>query len=164
VLDKVKPDYVSIWEDMCYKNGPLISPKLFEEFMLPCYKKVTSLIRSKGVDLIMVDTDGNHEPITELFMEGGVNCMYPLEYICELDAVKLREKYGRKLRLVGNIDKMALVAGPKAIDKELERVMLLIEEGGYIVSVDHCVPADVPFQHYVYYIKKLKKIIEKQYP
>jgi len=44
---------------MCYKSGPLISPKHFEEFMLPNYKKVTNLIRSKGVDIVMVDTDGN---------------------------------------------------------------------------------------------------------
>ena len=161
VLDKVRPDYVTIWEDMCYKNGPLVSPKLFEEFMLPNYKKVTSLVRSRGVDIVMVDTDGNHEAITDLFMEGGVNCLYPLEYVCGLDAVKLRERFGRRLRLIGNIDKMALAAGPKYIDRELERVEPLIEEGGYIPSVDHAVPADVPFRHYLYYIRQLKKLIGK---
>jgi len=37
------------------------------------YKKVTRLMRSKGVDIVMVDTDGNHTPITGLFLEGGVN-------------------------------------------------------------------------------------------
>ena len=108
----------------------------------------------------MVDTDGNHEPITDLFMEGGVNCLYPLEFVCGLDAVKLREKFGRRLLLIGNIDKMALAAGPKYIDRELMRIKPLIEEGGYIPSVDHCVPADVPFQHYVYYIDRLKSILK----
>ncbi len=144
---------------MCYKSGPLISPKHFEEFMLPNYKKVTNLIRSKGVDIVMVDTDGNHEAITGLFMEGGVNCLYPLEKASGLNAVKLREKYGRRLLLIGNIDKRLLTAGLKYIDKELERLKPLIEEGGYIPSVDHAVPADVPFKHYVYYIEKLRNII-----
>ncbi len=161
VLDNVKPDYVSIWEDMCYRSGPLISPKLFEEYMLPNYKKVTGFIRGRGIDLIMVDTDGDHRPITELFLEGGVNCLYPLEAAAGVDAVKLREQYGRKLLLIGNIDKRALTAGPKAIDRELERVRPLLEEGGYIVSVDHCVPSDVPFKHYVYYIERVKELINK---
>ncbi len=43
----------------------------------------------------MVDTDGNHEAITDLSMEGGVNYLYPLEYVCGLDAVKLRERFGK---------------------------------------------------------------------
>jgi len=90
ILDKVKPDYVTVWENMCYKSRPLTSPRLFEEFMLPNYKKVTGLIRSRNVDIVMVDTDGNHEAITDLFMEGGVNRLYPLEHVCGLDAVKLR--------------------------------------------------------------------------
>lgn len=161
VLEKVKPDYVTIWEDMCYKSGPLISPKLFEEFMLPNYKKVTSLVRSRGVDIVMVDTDGNHEAITDLFMEGGVNCLYPLESASGLDAVKLREKFGRRLLLIGNVDKRALAASPKHIDRELERLAPLLEEGGYIPSVDHAVPADVPFQNYRYYIEKLRKLLER---
>ncbi len=161
VLNNIKPDYVTIWEDMCYRSGPLISPKLFEEFMLPNYKKVTSFIRSKGVDIIMVDTDGNHIPITDLFIEGGVNCLYPLEVAAGVNAVKLREEYGRKLLLIGNVDKRALILGNKAVDREIERIKPLLEEKGYIVSVDHCVPADVSFQNYMYYIKRVKKMIQE---
>ncbi|RLF13655.1 MAG: hypothetical protein DRJ66_07445 [Thermoprotei archaeon] len=160
VLSKVKPDYVTIWEDMCYKSGPLISPRLFEEFMLPNYKKITNFIRGKGIDIIMVDTDGNHVPIIELFLEGGVNCLYPLEVAANVDAVKLRENFGRRLLLIGNIDKRALIAGSKAIDKELGRIKPLLEEGGYIISIDHCVPADVPFKHYMYYIRRARELIE----
>jgi len=161
VLEKVRPDYVSIWEDMCYRSGPLISPKLFEEFMLPRYKEVTGLIRSFGVDLVMVDTDGNHEAITELFLEGGVNCLYPVERASGLDAVRLRERFGRRLLLIGNVDKRALAAGPKYIDGELERLRPLLEEGGYIFSVDHAVPADVPFGHYKYYVERVREMVSR---
>jgi uroporphyrinogen decarboxylase len=158
VLGKVKVDYATIWEDMSYNRGPHISPRLFEEFMLPCYRRLTSTLRSLGVDLIMVDTDGNFEALIPLFIEGGVNCFYPLEAAAYMDAVKLRKEYGRDLRLIGNVDKRALAAGFKTIDREIERVKPLIEEGGYIVSVDHCVSADIPFKHYAYYIDKIKKM------
>lgn len=158
VLSKVRVDYATIWEDMSYNRGPHISPKHFEEFMLPCYKRLTSTLRDYGVELIMVDTDGNFEVLIPLFIEGGVNCFYPLEAASHMDTVRLREKYGRNLRLIGGVDKRALASGFKAINGEVERVKPLIEEGGYIVSVDHCVSADIPFKNYVYYIEKIKKI------
>lgn len=157
IVEKIRLDYVSIWEDMCYSRGPLISPKLFEEFMLPCYKKLTGFLRSKGIEIIMVDTDGNHEIINDLFIEGGVNCLYPLEAAAGMDALKLRDKYGEKLLMIGNVDKRTLAAGGSALRKEVERKIALTESGGYIVSVDHAVSADVPFHNYLEYISIVKK-------
>jgi len=55
---------------------------------------------------------------------------------------------------------MVLAASPKYIDRELERLSPLIEEGGYTPSVDHAVPVDAPFQNYKYYIERLKKVLE----
>jgi uroporphyrinogen decarboxylase len=157
VVESVKLDYVTIWEDMCYNRGPLISPKLFEEFMLPNYKKLTRFLRSKGVGIIMVDTDGNHEAINDLFLEGGVNCLYPLEVAAGMDAITLRERYGEKMLLIGNVDKRAIAAGGAALRREVERKIKLVEEGGYIMSVDHAVSADVSFQNYSTYIRLIKE-------
>jgi len=66
-LKEARIDFVTIWEDMAYKHGPHISPRLFREFMLPNYKRVSNFVRKHGIDIIMVDTDGNHEAITSLF-------------------------------------------------------------------------------------------------
>lgn len=57
ILSRVKVDCIHIWEDMSYRNGPLISPALFEEFLLPAYAKVTDVARSHGVRTVVVDTD-----------------------------------------------------------------------------------------------------------
>ena len=32
---------ISIWEDMCYDAGPLLSPRSFDEFCVPHYKRIT---------------------------------------------------------------------------------------------------------------------------
>jgi len=105
----------------------------------------------------MVDTDGNHEVLTPLFIEGGVNCIYPLEVQVGMDAISLRKKYGRELRLVGNIDKRALSGSKDAIRNELDsKLPFLVRDLGYIPSVDHCVPADVPFENFEYYIGVIK--------
>jgi uroporphyrinogen decarboxylase len=151
-------DYAGYWEDMSYKNGPHISPSHFREFMLPYYKRVSDFLRRNGVDVITVDTDGDANLLIPLFLEGGVNCLYPLEVQAGMDAVKLREEYGQKLLLIGNLDKKALIEGEDAIRAELERKLPpLVKEGGYIPSVDHLVPVDVPYRNYLYYLELLKK-------
>lgn len=160
VVEAVRLDYANIWEDMSYRTGPLISPSLFKEFLLPRYRRVTRYLAEKGVETIMVDTDGNHEALTPLFLEAGVNCLYPLEAHAGMDARALRKKYGQRLRLIGNIDKTALAMGRDAIRSEVEAKLPLVKQGGYIPSVDHAVPSDVPLENYRYYVQLLREGLE----
>jgi uroporphyrinogen decarboxylase len=155
-VEEARIDFATIWEDMAYRKGPHISPRAFREFMLPGYKKITSFLRNHGIDLIMVDSDGDINSLVPLFIEGGVNCPYPLEVQSGMNWMNLREKYGKQLRMIGNIDKRALMEGPEAIRKEVESKLMMAKDGGYIPSIDHCVPADVPFKNYVYYIELVK--------
>jgi hypothetical protein len=156
-LEDVALDYVLLWEDMAYKAGPLISPRMFRRFMLEPYKRLTGFIRDHGVDLIFVDSDGDSELLIPLWIEGGVNGFYPIERAAGMDAVRLRERFGRELRLMGGIDKRAMIAGPQAIDAELARVAPLLKEGGFISWCDHHVPPDVSLANYQYYVRRMKE-------
>jgi len=100
-LETVDLDYVLLWEDIAYKAGPLISPRMFRQFMLKPYQKLTSFIRDHGVDLIIVDSDGYAEPLIPLWLEGGVNGFYPIERAANMDPMRLRNRFGRELRLLG---------------------------------------------------------------
>jgi uroporphyrinogen-III decarboxylase len=157
-LEDVQLDYILLWEDMAYKAGPLISPRMFRQFMLEPYKRLTSFIRERGVDLIFVDSDGDSESLLPLWIEGGVNGFYPMERASGMDAVHLRERFGRHLRLMGGIDKRAMLAGPAAIDAELAHVAPLCAEGGYFPWCDHHVPPDVTLQNYLYYVRRMKEM------
>ena len=155
-------DYVTMWEDMAYKTGPLISPSMFREFMLEPYKKVTSLFHTHGIDIILVDSDGDSGPLIPLWLEGGVTGFYPIERAAGMDPVQLRKQFGRQLRLAGGIDKRAIKAGGSAIDAELENVAPLMREGGYIPWPDHLVPPDVPLDNYLYYLREMKRMSTDQ--
>jgi uroporphyrinogen-III decarboxylase len=79
-----------------------------------------------------------------------------------MDVISLRKKYGKNLRMIGNIDKKALLAGPEAITKEVEsKVRDLVNEGGYIPGIDHEVPEDVSFSNYCFYVNLLKRTCSK---
>lgn len=159
VLKDVTPDFAYYWEDMAYKSGSMISPELIRKFMLPHYKEVNKLLREKGIDIILVDSDGDISEIIPLWLEAGINGFYPLEVASGMDAVKLREKYGEDIILIGNIDKRALIKGKEAIRNELEyKIPPLISKGGYFPAIDHFVPPDVSFENYQYYLKALREI------
>jgi hypothetical protein len=160
VIEAKVLDFAGYWEDMSYKNGPHISPSHFREFMLPYYKRVSDFLKKNGIDVITVDTDGDANLIIPLFLEGGVNCVYPLEVQAGMDPVKLRKEYGKKLLLIGGLDKKALIAGESAIKAELdEKLPPLIKEGGYIPCIDHSVPVDVSYKNYLYYLGLLRKYL-----
>jgi uroporphyrinogen decarboxylase len=158
VLEDVQLDFILLWEDMAYKAGPLISPRMFRQFMLEPYKRLTGFLREQGVDLIFVDSDGDSESLMALWMEGGVNGFYPIERASEMDAISLRQTFGPELRLMGGIDKRAMISGPEAIDAELAHVAPLCAEGGYLPWCDHHVPPDVPLEHYWYYVRRMKEM------
>jgi uroporphyrinogen decarboxylase len=129
--------------------------------MVPRYREETDLLKKHGIDLVFVDSDGDVRLIIPLWLEAGVNGTFPLEVMAGNDAVELRKKYPRDLRMVGNIDKMALIEGKEAIDRELERKLpYLLKEGGYLPTVDHGIPPEIPFEHYRHYMVRLKEYLD----
>ena len=158
-LKDIRADGAMFWEDMAFKSGSLISPKMFRQFMMPRYKVITELLRSKGIDIIFVDSDGGLNQLIPLWLESGINFFWPLECAAGNDAVELRKKYGKDVILGGNIDKRALLKDKSVIREEvLSKVPYLLETGGYFPSVDHFVPPDVPFENYVYLINTLREV------
>jgi len=158
VLKDIQVDFAVFWEDIAWKGGPLISPKMFREFMMPHYKKVTELLHRKGVDIIFVDSDGDISELIPLWVESGVNGMYPLEVAAGMDAVKLRKQYGKQCILWGNIDKRALAKGKEAIKEELDRkTPFLLSQGGYFPGIDHFIPEDVSLENFQFYLDYLRE-------
>ncbi len=152
-------DIVNWWEDMASKNGPLAGPALFREFLQPGYKKVMDEAKRRGAVLGMVDSDGNPHDLVANWMEEGVNIMFPLEVAAGVDPYAWRAEFGREMRIRGGIAKTPLVEGGSAIDKELERIRPLLDQGGYIPHLDHFVPPDIPLKNYQQYLEKKRKLI-----
>jgi len=162
VLSRVKVDCIHIWEDMSFKNGPLISPAMFQEFMVPAYRRITETAKSFGVDVVLVDTDGDCRLLIPLFIEGGVTGLYPFEVQAGMNVQEIREQYPR-LQILGGVDKKELARGPDAIDGELSKCISgMITKGGFIPMGDHQIPPDVSWQNYLYYRKKLAETAAKK--
>lgn len=159
VLKDIKIQQASFWEDMAYKAGPLISPAMVRKYMMPRYRKITDLLHSHGVDVIYVDSDGNVEQLIPLWLEVGINFVWPFEVAAGNDVVTLRKKYGKNLIISGGIDKRVFIRGKKAIHEEvMSKVPFLLSQGGYFPSIDHSVSPDITFENYCYFINLVREI------
>jgi uroporphyrinogen-III decarboxylase len=159
LLERIEFDYAGGWEDVAFNNGPIISPKMWREFLTPRYRRIAHLLSQHGVTVIWTDCDGNIMPIADQWIEAGYNCMFPIEVRAGTDPVELRRRFGREVLLLGGFNKMPLYQGPEAILAELKRIAPVVEEGGFIPHVDHRVPARVPLKNYRYYLREKKALL-----
>jgi uroporphyrinogen decarboxylase len=161
IFEDVIPDMALIWEDMCYKNGPLISPAMFKEFMLPYYKELCGFFISRGVKIIHVDTDGDAWKLIPLFIEGGVTGMFPMEVAANMNVLELRKAFP-KFQMVGGVDKLSLMSTKEKIDEELNhKILPVMKFGGYIPAVDHLVPPNISWENFIYYRQRLNDAIDQ---
>jgi uroporphyrinogen decarboxylase len=157
---KDKVDVIFWWEDMADRHGPCISPKLYREFLLPHYQNVTAFLAKNKIDRILMDSDGNVNPILDLIIEAGITGLWPLEVNAGMNAVEIRKKHGNKLFLIGNLDKAELVKGGVAMRREVDSKLPTLKElGGYIPSADQLIPVEMTLETFKEYAKYIKAIL-----
>ena len=160
-LNDIQIDHIHIWEDMSGKQGSMISPAMFREFMTPNYKKIVSFAKEHDISVISVDTDGNMDDLMPLLDEAGINFCLPFEVQAGCDVVAYRKKYPG-ICIHGGIDKRMIAEGKPAIDRELERIAPLLEESGYIPAPDHLPHPEISYENFCYFVNKLKDMIFRQ--
>jgi hypothetical protein len=152
ILPHVPVDFATGWEDICFKNGPIVSVDFFESVVVPRYKRISKKLHAHGIDLWYTDCDGDVRPILKGLMEGGINCLFPFEVNGCAHPAELLNEYGKDLRIMGGVDKIELGKGKDAIKAYLKTLVPLVERGGYIPFCDHRCPPNVKPEDYLYYL------------
>jgi uroporphyrinogen decarboxylase len=135
VLEKLQGlglDFIATYNDMAYKEGPLVSPQVFREVFLPKMKIVADAIKLPWA----FHSDGNLTIVMEDLLTLGMNCVNPFEPPV-MDLKIAKEKWGESICLWGNIDLVQTLPYGTAAEVEAE-VKQRIQEagpgGGYICA------------------------------
>ena len=92
----IRFDYGHFWEDICFKNGPLVNPRWFAAKVAPHYRRVTRLLNDHGVSIVSLDCDGKIDKLIPAWLENGVNTMFPIEVgTWDASIAPWRAQYGR---------------------------------------------------------------------
>ena len=157
LLGEFQFDFASGWEDICFNYGPILPPVFFKEVIGPRYKRLGKKLRDYGIDIWYTDCDGDVRPLLPVFMEAGINCLFPFEVKSCTHPGILLDEY-ENLRIMGGVDKMCLIEGPESIKAYLETLAPYVERGGYIPFCDHLCPPDVSPSNYLYYLDLKEKM------
>lgn len=159
VLGEIDFDYAAGWEDICFKNGPIVSLDFFNKVVVPRYKRIGAKLRAHRIDLWYIDCDGDVRPLLPGFLETGINCLFPYEVNSCVHPAQLLREYGKELRIMGGFDKLEMIKGKQAIKTYMESLVPLVERGGYIPFCDHRCPPDVDANDYIYYLDLKEKML-----
>ena len=156
VMKHTRIDVFWYWEDMAYNHASLVDPKMYRSFAFKHYRRVNDWLRSKGIRHIGLDSDGQISELIPIWVDSGITHLWPFEVQSGMDVVQVRKKYGRSLALVGGIDKRACTHGFEEIHREVDRVMPLVEQGGYVPELDHSVPPNISWPNFIEYVRYVK--------
>ena len=138
-------DFIWIGDDMAYKTGPMISPKLFKEIFLPRFRRIAEKITIPWT----YHSDGNLMPILDDLLSLGMSGLHPIEPGA-MDIYEMKKRYGDKVCLMGNISVDLLSRGtPDEVEADVkEHIEKLAPGGGYIISssnsiTNYCKPENI---------------------
>jgi uroporphyrinogen decarboxylase len=128
--------------DIAYSSGPILSPRHFDKYLLPCYKRVTEAVHEWGAKIIL-HTDGNITKLLDFIVESGFDALQCLEPPF-VDPYLVKKKIGNKLCLLGNIDTKHILVDATRQEVEIavkEAIKALSHNGGFMISPANFHPA-----------------------
>jgi hypothetical protein len=150
-------DFGHFWEDICFKNGPLVAPEVFRERVGPHYARITRLLNARGIDLVSLDCDGCIDTLVPIWLDNEVNTMFPIEVgTWGASLAPWRARYGKALRGVGGMDKRVFSRDRAAVDAEIRRLKPLVDLGGYIPCPDHRIAPDAKWDNVRHYAERMR--------
>lgn len=129
--DQPEIDFIWVGEDIAYNSGTMISPDMLRELVFPYFREITAAIRKPWV----YHSDGNIWEVIPDLLELGMNAIHPLEPAA-MEIGKVKDVFGRRVALVGNVDINTLASGTReAVKNEVMGVMDRCSPGGgYLLS------------------------------
>lgn len=148
----------AIWysDDIAYTNSLMVSPQVLDKYFFPWLKRIGDLAKRYNKPLIY-HTDGILYDVMDKIIDCGVSALHPIEPKA-MNIAEVKQRYGNKLCLIGNIDVDLLSRG--TVDEIRKNVIRNIEEvgqdGGYCIGSGNSIPEYVKLENYIAMIETVK--------
>jgi hypothetical protein len=138
LIERLKPESVSVGEDIAFKTSLLLSPDMFREFCMPLYRELAECANAAGVPVKTVDSDGCVMKLAPLLVECGFNSIHPFEVKANNDLSALRQQLPEFV-MFGGLEKEVVNDGNEHLiaHEVMSNVPPLLEKGRYFPNGDH---------------------------
>lgn len=143
-------DIVVLGDDYAWNEGPMMSRKHFQEFILPGLRRAVQAVHEEGAFCVK-HTDGNIMPIIDLIVDTGIDAINPIEPAAGMDIGKVKKLFGDRVAVIGNIDCGELLSRG-TVDQVKKAVKDCIEVaspgGGHILASSNSIHSSVKPENY----------------
>ncbi len=162
-MQDVDPEFIYLSEPISDSEGPLISPEMFEEFMIPVYRQLAATARGLGCENILLSTYGNTRRLFPMLIDAGISMLWVSEAaeVPELDYRNVRREFGPELGLIGGIPLSILRSdSPEGIRNTLDEIVpTLLQSGRYVPLAGGRIREEIPWSVYKRYREVLAELI-----
>jgi len=148
----------AIWysDDVAFTEGLLMSPDVLRQYIWPWLKKIGQLAKKYNKPLIF-HSDGVLWDVFDDIIDCGVDVLHPIEPKA-MDIAEVKQKYGDKLCLMGNVDVDLIARGSRkeVAAKVIETIELVGYNGGYVAGSSNSIPDYANFENYLTLLNTIK--------
>jgi uroporphyrinogen decarboxylase len=151
-------DVLIVEDDVADKNGPLMSPRHFHEFIAPYNQPVLDRAHELGLKVVR-HSDGNLWPVLDALLDMGYDGLNPLEPQAGMALDKVKAYCGDRVCLLGNIDCGELLCSGSAEQVEAAVIQAIKDAapgGGYILCSSNSIHPGVDPANFLTMIRAAK--------
>jgi uroporphyrinogen decarboxylase len=144
-------DFVMTGDDYASTERPLMSPKVFRQIMYPGLVRVFAGFKEAGL-MTVKHSDGNIRPLLEMILDAKPDCLDPIDPLGGLDIGEMKEKYGNRFALKGNVDcahTLTFGSTEDVVNETKEVIRKAAHGGGLIVSSSNSIHSKVKPGNYL---------------
>jgi uroporphyrinogen decarboxylase len=142
-------DCIWLANDYAFNQGPFISPKVLWEFDFQYVKRIVDAVHKMGVPCVL-HSCGKQEKTLDMIVELGVDALHAMQPSADNDIRKIKQRYGRNLTLIGNVDISRLMpfGTPWEVDQNIREMIRDVGKGGgFILTTCNGIMEDVPVEN-----------------
>lgn len=152
-------EFIVVGDDIADSNSTLISPELYREMVLPHFQRLIRNFKDLGFYVIK-HTDGNITEVIEDIVDTGIDCLDPIDPLGGLDIGAIKDQYGSRICLKGNVDCVKTL-----VEKSEEEVIAETKDcilnasigGGHIISSSNSIHAGINPENYKIFLDTVEE-------
>ncbi|MCR4622743.1 MAG: hypothetical protein K5663_11755 [Clostridiales bacterium] len=144
-------------DDMGYKGTQFFSLSTYRELLKPFHQRAIDWGHAHGC-FVHLHSCGNIMPLVPELVDMGLDGLNPLEVKAGMQPEELKRRYGDRLLFHGGTNAARWHELDVILPQIRELVPRMMENGGYVFSSDHSIPAQVSLKAFTEIIKTYKEV------
>lgn len=152
-------DLICICDDLGSNTAPFISHDLFHKVVLPFLAEIADVVKRRNLPLMM-HSDGNINILIDDLIDIGVDALHPLQRSAGMDLRRIKEKYGDRLTIIGNVNSSTTLpfGTEEDVEEEVMECLEIAKPGGrYVLASDHSLHEGIPVKNILKMFETAKK-------